>query len=256
MIETKYIRSLAKKGERMDGRALDEYRQPIEVEYGASAKSAEGSALVRMGDTVVIAGVKMELGEPYPDTPDEGTIMVNVEMLPLSSPKFEGGPPGIDAIELARVVDRAVRESKAIDLKGLCLVPGEKMWTVIIDIYPLNAAGNLFDASSLATMAALKDTKLPAVVDGKVDYKHRTEEGLPLVKDALECTVYKIENAFVIDPTAEEEEAVDARLTVGVTQQGHICAMQKGGYEALTEDDVKKMVGIAIAKTAELRKVL
>ncbi|MEK6816802.1 MAG: RNA-binding protein, partial [Nanoarchaeota archaeon] len=209
-----------------------------------------------IGETVVIAGVKMELGEPYSDRPDEGTIMVNVEMLPLSSPKFESGPPGIDAIELARVVDRAIRESKAIDMKGLCLVPGEKMWTVIIDIYPLNSAGNLFDASSLAAMAALKNTRLPAVVDGKIDYKHRTDEGLPLAKDALECTVYKIENSFFIDPTVEEEEAVDARLTVGVTQEGHICAMQKGGYEPLTEEDIKMMVGLAIKKTAELRKVL
>ena len=60
------------------------------VEYGVSAKSAEGSAKVTMGDTVVVAGVKMEFGQTYPDTPDEGSIMVSAELLPLSSPEYEG----------------------------------------------------------------------------------------------------------------------------------------------------------------------
>ncbi len=35
---------------------------------------AEGSARVKMGKTEVIVGVKMQLGEPYPDSPDKGTL--------------------------------------------------------------------------------------------------------------------------------------------------------------------------------------
>src|SRR3989338_2799827 len=84
---------------RLDGRKLTEYRKPIEVEYGV-VKTAEGSARVKIGETEVIVGVKMEAGEPYPDMPDEGTIIVGAELLPLSNPEFELGPPGIQAIEL------------------------------------------------------------------------------------------------------------------------------------------------------------
>lgn len=44
-------------GERIDGRKLDEYRN-IEIETGY-VKKAEGSAYVRLGDTKVIAGIKV-----------------------------------------------------------------------------------------------------------------------------------------------------------------------------------------------------
>src|SRR3989338_7450214 len=107
------IYQLASEGKRMYGRSLEEYRKPIEIETDISW-TAEGSARVRIGDTVVLAGVKMALEKPYNDTPDEGGIMVNAELLPLSSPDFEPGPPSIDGIELARVTDRGIREAKAI----------------------------------------------------------------------------------------------------------------------------------------------
>jgi exosome complex component RRP42 len=256
MIQRKYIESLAKAGLRADGRAFDEYRKPISVEYGVSAKSAEGSARIKIGDTEVIAGVKMELGKPYPDKPDQGSIMVNVELLPMASPRFESGPPSIDAIELARVVDRAIRESGSINFKKLCIEPGEQCWTVIIDIYPINADGNLFDACSLAALAAVKDAKMPKLNGDVVDYKNKTDEGLPLEKEALECTVYKVGGQLLVDPTVDEELAATARLTVGVTDTNHICAMQKGGFETLTEEEVLKIVDMAIEKTTELRKEL
>src|SRR3989339_2224492 len=146
---------------RLDGRKFTEYRKPFKVETGFT-NTAEGSARVILGKTEVLAGVKMEIMEPYPDTQDEGSIMVGAELLPLSSPEFELGPPGIQAIELARVVDRGIRESKALDFKKLCIEKGEKIWMVIIDICPINDAGNLFDAASLAALAALKDTRYPA----------------------------------------------------------------------------------------------
>src|SRR3989338_6030949 len=100
----RYVASLLAEGKRLDGRKPLEYRQPITIQYGF-VRTAEGSAKVTIGETEVIAGVKMEIGEPYPDTPDQGTIIVGAELLPLSNPEFELGPPGIQAIELARVVD-------------------------------------------------------------------------------------------------------------------------------------------------------
>lgn len=255
MITSKYIRALVQNGQRIDGRGLANYR-PITVEYGVSAKSAEGSARVTIGDTIVVAGVKLELGNPFPDKPDEGTIVVNVELLPLSSPMFETGPPPVEAIELARVVDRGLRESKAIDFKKLCVKAGEKVWIVFIDIYPINASGNLFDAAALAALAALKDAKFPKIIDlNKVDYKEHT---IPFVleKMPVECTVYKINGKFIIDPTVEEEEAADSRLTVAFTEDGKVCAMQKGGFEPITEEDLDLMLGLAAKKTQELRSLL
>lgn len=252
-----YIIRLGKKGERLDKRKFEEYRKPITVEYGVSSKSAEGSARVTIGDTIVVAGVKLEKGNPYPDRPNEGTIVVNAELLPLSSPEYESGPPGIDAVELSRVVDRGIRESKAIDFEKLCIKEGEAIWMVMIDIYPINAAGNLFDAAALAALAALKDARFPKIDEKFVlDYKTRTDAPLPITKLPLSCTMHMIAGKFLVDPTREEELASDARLTVALTENGEICAMQKGGDKPLTEEEIVAGVELAAQKTAELRAFL
>ena len=121
---------------RLDGRGLTDYR-PIQIETGIIEK-AEGSARVRLGKTEVMVGIKIDIGEPYSDRPNEGVLTTSAEFVPLASPEFEAGPPGEDSVELARVVDRGIRESKAIDLEKLCVIPGKKVFIVFIDIYVLN----------------------------------------------------------------------------------------------------------------------
>jgi len=239
---------------RIDGRTREAYRE-ISIETGFT-KNAEGSAKVKIGDTEVMAGVKLSVESPYGDTPDQGNLMVNVELLPLSNPEFESGPPSIDAIELARVVDRGIRESKAIDVKKLCIKPGEKVWMVSIDICSINDDGNLFDASALAAVAAIRDAKFPEF-DGKtLDYKKLTKNKLPLTKVPVTVTVWKIGDNLIIDPLKEEEKASSARITVASTEDGNLCAMQKGGDAALSMEELKKMIELGLSKASELRKVM
>lgn len=254
IVSEEYLRSLLDKETRLDGRKINEYRK-IEIEYGISSKSAEGSARVKIGDTEVIAGVKLEVGDPFSDKPDEGSIMVNVELLPMSSSSFESGPPSIDAIELSRVTDRGIRESKAIDFKKLCIKKGEKVWLIFIDIYPINASGNLFDACNLVALAALRDAVYPKLDENyKIDYYEKTKTKLPLTQLPVACTVWKVGNQLLVDPLEEEEEFSKARLSVVFTEKGEICAMQKGGSSPLTEEEVLKMVDIAEEKSKELRR--
>ncbi len=241
------------RGVRYDGRKADEFRQ-VEVEYGIS-KSAEGSARVRIGETEVLAGVKLEISKPYPDTPDVGSLMVNAELLPLSNPLFEPGPPGADAIELARVVDRGIREAKAIDVKQLCIEVGEKAWMVVIDVCTINDAGNLLDAAGLAAMAALQDAVFPAYDGTELDYTAKTDQKLPIDKLPLPVTVYKIGKQLVVDPTREEEMAFDARLTVTTMQNGQLCALQKGGDAPLSLSEIDAMTALALEKAQELRTI-
>ncbi len=238
---------------RFDGRKLDEYRE-IKVEHGVS-KNAEGSSRVKFGDTEVMAGVKMSVEKPYPDTPDNGNLMVGAELSPLSSPLFETGPPGPEAVELARVVDRGIRESKSMDTKALCISKGEKVWTTIIDVVTINADGNLIDAAALAAIAAMKDTKMPHYDGEKLDYKTKTNKPLPLLKIPIAVTVFKLGSHFIIDPTSEEEELTDTRLTV-TSSDGKICSLQKGNDYPLTIEDVDKMVTLALQKAKELAKYL
>ncbi len=252
-VSKEYLIKLLEKGKRIDGRNFDELRK-IEINYDVS-KHAEGSARVRLGDTEVFVGVKLEIGEPFPDKPDEGTIIVNAEMLPLSSSEFESGPPNVDSIELARVVDRAIRESKAIDLKKLCIEEGKKIWMVLIDIYTINDDGNLQDASALAALAALKQAKIPEYNGEKVDYSKRNGK-IPLVSSPIECSVIKIKDKLLSDPCFEEENMMDARLTIGITENNDICAMQKSGKGVLNADDVNNIIEISLKNSEKLRKLL
>lgn len=250
-----HILHLLDKGMRLDGRKTNDYRKDIIVEYGI-AKLAEGSARVCIGKTEVIAGVKLEVMDPFSDTPDEGIIMVGEELLPLSNPAFESGPPSVEAIELSRVVDRGIREAHALELQKLCIIAGEKVWAVSIDICPINDAGNLFDASSLAAIAAVKNAVFPAYDGKKIDYKKLTDKKLPLVALPIGVTIVKIGKHFLIDPLYEEQKAADARLTVTSLEDGTICALQKGGGEPLTPDDITHMIELGIEKAMFLREHL
>lgn len=242
------------KGVRFDGRKLDELRK-IEVKTNI-INTSEGSASVKIGETEVLAGIKMSIEKPYPDTPEEGTIMVEAELLPLSSPDFEPGPPDIKSVEMARVVDRGIRESKTIDMKDLCIDKGEKAWSVSIDVLSVNYAGNLIDAFGLAALLALRNAKFPEYKDGAVDYHKKTDRKLILKRMPIPVTVFKIGNNFIVDPTVEEEMAVDVRLTVTSTEDGRLCALQKGEDGELSTDDIAKMIELAIAKAKEIRELV
>ena len=243
---------------REDGRGLLDYRKDISIEYGISAKSAEGSARVKIGETEVVAGVKLAIDKPYPDTQDRGNLIVSAELLPLSSPEFESGPPSIEAIELSRVVDRCIRETECINLEKLCIKKGEKVWVVFVDIYPINDAGNLFDAAALAAIAALKDACFPDYneKDGTINYEKRTTKKLPLDHIPMEVTVVKIGNELLVDPSVNEWEYIDARLTVAMLEDGSICGMQKGGDSEFTIEEVGRALDIAADTAKMLRSKL
>ncbi len=250
-LKSEEVKKALRNGERLDGRKFDEYREII-VEKDLY-KNAEGSANVSIGKTKVDAGVKLLAGEPYPDSPDQGTISVGVELSPLSSPEFKYGPPSEEAIEVSRVVDRGIREAKTIDFKKLCLKEGETVLIAFIDIYSTDHFGNLFDTSTLGAMASLLHSKIPKVEDGKV-VKGEYSGKLPIDSTPLLCTFSKIDDFIVVDPSIEEEKATDARLSISVNEKGVLSAFQKGESGSFTLSEVDEMIKIALKRTKDLRK--
>ncbi len=249
LIRKQYLIDLAKEGKREDGRAVDEYRS-LDIKVRLVDK-AEGSAFVSLGGTKVLAGIKTDVGEPYPDTPEEGVMITGAELIPMASPEFEAGPPGEDAVEVARVVDRGIRESKALDTKALCVKANELVRLIFVDLHVLDYDGNLIDACGIAAMAALATAKMPVLnEDGKP-----TEEyvDLPIKDLALPCTFIKLGNILLLDPSLDEERALDSRITVATDQENRVCAMQKGDIGGFTLDEVMVAVRIAKAKSEEIR---
>lgn len=250
------IRQKVKEGERHDGRDLEEYRD-IEIDAGYINETANGSALVKIGETQVLVGISIDVEEPYPDRPESGTIVTNAELAPMADREFESGPPREPGVELARVVDRGIRESEAIDLEDLCIEPGEKVFTVFIDIHILNNDGNLIDASSLAAMAALKDGHLPEWDEeaGELDRDEKWKD-IELTTEPVTATARKINGETVFDTTREEEEAQDARLTVSIDQDGQVVAMQKGEIQPYSSDEISEAMDKVREKTEKFRSLI
>jgi exosome complex component RRP42 len=292
-IKKDYITKLAEQGKRVDGRTFEQYRT-IDIETKVVNK-AEGSARIKIGNTQVLVGIKMDLGEPFPDTPDCGVLSTAAEFVPLASPDFESGPPRENAIELARVVDRGVRESEVVDIKKLVITPGEKVWIVFIDIHILDYDGNLFDAASLGALAALMTTKVPILrflQSGTLEKKDletwynttsikdiidlysmpgldefiasKNKEAptdikdipLPMIEPPISCTAIKINDYVMFDASLDEELIADARLTVATDHKGDIRAMQKGLSGSFSREEIQKVIKGALDNGQEIRKQL
>ena len=247
---------LTETGKRLDGRSAEDYRKII-VEAGIS-NNAESSVRVKFGETEVLAGVKMAVTEPYPDSPNEGTFMTTAELHPMASQEFDIGRPGIEAIELARVIDRGIRESGFIDFKKLCIKEGEKVWQVFVDIVAINDDGNLLDVAGLAALIAVGNAKLPVYNEKEDVVEHEiSKNALPLNKEAMSfsMTLHKIGDKIVTDVNQEEEAISDYRLTIAVADnkgEPRITAMQKGKAGAVSEKDMENILKIVESKWTEM----
>lgn len=242
-----------KQGIRADGRSKDDYRK-IQIIKNIS-QNADGSARVKIGETDVLCGVKMVPMEPYPDSPDQGTISVMVELLALASPEFEVGPPSEESIEIARVADRALREGHAIDFHTLVIEEGKLAWTVFVDLYVLNQGGNLFDACALSGLVALLETRIPKL-DGDKIVKGEYAKKLKLSSLPVLSTIGKAGPFLFSDSTIDEEKVMDARLSVGCLEDESICAMQKGGKGSFTSKELDSALEMAFRNTKLIRKML
>lgn len=261
-VQAEYIIKSFRKGERIDGRGLQDYRS-IDVVLNPIEK-AEGSALVKLGNTQALTGVKVELGEPFPDRPGEGVLQVHAEFVPLASPTLEPGPPDEDAIETARIVDRALREPKAVKMDALVVEPGKLVFVVFNDIYLLDHFGNVIDASMISSMLALAVSRLPKLVKKEageyfLDYSERADP-LPINTLVTTVTMGIYEDNIIVDPSLEEESVLNTFITIAVDEAGRIVGMQKRGSGDLSRAVLDAAVDVSLKKGREvielMRKIL
>ena len=255
-LKKKKILALLKDGQRIDGRALDEPRA-LTIDTGVIPK-AEGSARVRLGDTEVVCGVKIQPDKPFPDLGDRGIFICTAEILPLADPSAEPGPPGEEVIELARVVDRGIRESGMIDLTKLVLEKDKSVVGIFVDNSVTDYDGNLFDACSYASVASILSCKIPKweYKDGTITKIEGQLSDPPITTIPVSVTMGKIGDNILVDPNADEWKCMDARMTITTNAAGNICAIQKGGSDGFTPEQLVKCGQISISTGAKIRDML
>lgn len=227
------LRALAA-GLRVDGRRPREARA-LQVTCG----EREGSVEVRLGETKVMAVATAELVEPYADRPTEGQLLFFVELSPMASSSFEAGRPSDHAIELMRMLERALRKSQAVDIEALCVVAGKRVWSVRTDVTVLDDRGNVSDAAVAAALGALLTLRLPAVsIIGSGD--EATVKALPPDQSepsalvfhhlpvAVTSAIFRLGEAegggvvLAVDPTEREELVMVARVVVVLNQYDEV----------------------------------
>ena len=162
-----------------------------------------------------------------------------------------GWPPSAESIELGRVVDRGIRESGCIDVDELCIIPGERAWQVILDLFAVSDDGNLFDAFALAGIAALRTAVVPA---------ERFEVGedypLPVSKTPIMCSYHKVGGRYVLDADKREETGGDERIHITLGDDGHVHSLQKGLKGIFSAAEFDEIMEHALTRCAELRELV
>jgi exosome complex component RRP42 len=250
-ITNEYMRERLSKGIRNSKRGAMSYRG-ITLTQG-TLPNAEGSAEAIIGNTKVLAGIKIDVAEPMPDTPEEGNLTTSAELLPMASQDYDIGPPTPEGVEYARVVDRGIRHGSIIDMGKLFIEEG-KVWSVFLDLYVLNYDGNLFDAGTLAAMAALATTKMPRYEDGKV-IRDDKMKNLETGNTVTSCTFAKVLDSLIIDPDGAEEELMKARLTIA-NDANTVRAMQKGLGGSFSIKEADALIDAAFDKSKDLRNIV
>ncbi|KAL4379727.1 hypothetical protein GQ457_02G028080 [Hibiscus cannabinus] len=256
--EKNFIKTALLSEIRLDGRKPFQFRNII-INFGRE----DGSAEVQLGQTRVMGIVTAKFVQPYRDRPNEGTLSIYAEFSPMADPSFEAGRPGESAVELGRIIDRGLRESRAVDTESLCVVAGKLVWAIRIDIHILDNAGNLVDAANMAALAALMTFRRPECSlggeDGQEVIIHPLEmrDPVPLIVHHLPIAItfgFFDECLVVIDPTHSEEAVMAGRMIATVNANGDICAIQKAGGEGVSQRVIMQCLQLATTKAADITK--
>jgi exosome complex component RRP43 len=193
---------------RPDHRTIDTFR-PLSVQTGTIA-TADSSVTVRLGDTTVVAGIKLEVAEPSLSAPTEGFLVTNVTLCAGCNPQVRAGPPTDRAQNLTNRVATLLKTLSIIPDGALTIMEGKLVWVIHLDAMVINDEGNVFDAIWIAILSALKCVVLPVLrMDEEAGLVYSGKEGKALRLGTLPLPlsfVYSSEReALIADPTQKEE---------------------------------------------------
>jgi exosome complex component RRP42 len=120
---------------------------------------------------------------------------------------------------------------------------------VFIDIHILDDGGNIMDASAIGAIAALMTTTVPANKFGLGD-----DYSLPIADVPIATTAIEFGGVIMFDPDVDEEAIAETKFTVITKADLSICGMQKSGAGVLTEEEIYRIVDIAVENGKAIRE--
>ncbi|XP_023258295.1 exosome complex component RRP45 [Seriola lalandi dorsalis] len=256
--ERDFLLKAIEEKKRLDGRQTYDYRK-IKITFGTDY----GCCFVDLGKTRVMAQVSCELVAPKENRPNEGIMFFNIELSPMASPAFEQGRQSELSVKLNRQLERCLRNSKCIDTESLCVVSGEKVWQIRVDVHMLNHDGNLMDAASIAAITALCHFRRPDVGiqgDEVTVYSPEERDPIPLsiyhMPISVSFSFFQQGTYLLVDPCEREERVMDGLLMIAMNKHREICSIQSSGGIMLLKDQVMRCSKIASVKVSEITELI
>lgn len=245
---------------RVDGRTPMDIRV-AKVHFGHKT----GTVTVQLGRSRATACVTADIVAPYPDRPAQGFLNFFVNFSPMAALEFNDKRPSDKSVELSRVVERGIKDSRAIDTEALCIIAKEKVWSVRVDVHVTDHGGNLTDCVNLAAVTALLHFRRPDVtVAGNLVKVHSIDDRQPVplavhhIPVSVTFAFYKIENKeyVILDPSLKEESVAEGILTLTMNKHKEICCIQKSGGLAMSFEQINRCTKVAAQKAQQLTALI
>ncbi|CAF0706410.1 unnamed protein product [Brachionus calyciflorus] len=243
---------------RLDRRSVYDIRD-IKINF----LKTRGACIVSIGNTQISAQVSADIVKPKDSRPNEGILKINLELSPMGAQHFEVGKQSDQGVELNRLLEKNLKQSRFLDIETLCIRAGEKVWQIRIDLNVLNYEGNILDCANIAVICAVSHFRLPEVSVTGDQIKIFTPEErnpIPLITIHMPITLsfafFDQGKYLVVDPTELEEKCMDGKLVIGMNRHREICTMQLSGNMLLLKDQIKRCVDITANKVAKLTEFI
>ncbi|RKP00976.1 hypothetical protein CXG81DRAFT_7039, partial [Caulochytrium protostelioides] len=254
-----YHRRFYDAGCRPDGRAFGQF-EAVAVKTG-TLPNCVGSAMVKLGDTTFLAGVRAEIGLPHASAPQQGMVVPNVDFPALCSSQFRPGPPPESTAALSHQLVELLQSGDVVDTQALCIARGKAVWVLYVDIVCLNYAGHALDGAAAALYLALADTTIPPVsYDPFSDEVHlvppssASRETSPMrltLKRPFVASTFAVlfGDTVVAHPNEEEESLAEALCTIVVDDAQRLCGTYKRGAVPIPLATLEQMTEAAQTRT-------
>ncbi|KAH0565596.1 hypothetical protein GP486_001011 [Trichoglossum hirsutum] len=236
--ERSFILQALQENIRIDGRSFDAFRD-LDLNFGDE----------------VISRISAEVAKPFPDRLCDGIFTITTELSPVASPAFEVGRQTDQEVILSRTLEKAIRRSGALDTESLCIIAGQKCWSIRADVHLLDYDGGLVDASCIAVIAALQHFRRPDVsIEGEDVTVHTMEERVPVPLSLLHhpiCVTFSFflgGDVVLIDATLQEELLRNGELIIAVNRHGEVCQIAKLGGVAIEALTLLNCANVALTK--------
>uniref|UniRef100_A0A1I7T3D3 Exosome complex component RRP45 n=1 Tax=Caenorhabditis tropicalis TaxID=1561998 RepID=A0A1I7T3D3_9PELO len=256
--EKAVILEALKAGKRFDYRSLEEFRE-VKLVVGAEV----GTAICTIGSTKVMTAISAQIAEPSSMRPHKGLISIDVDMSPMANYANEHDRLGSKGMELIRLLELIIRDSRCIDVESLCIRAGKEIWKVRVDVRILDDDGSLLDCACLSAITALQHFRRPNVTlepHHTLIYSEYEKAPVPLnIYHMPICTTIGLLDKgqmVVIDPTDKEAACLDGSIVVACNKRREVCALHQSTNLVLSTKQIERCVKLAMSRAEALTAVV